>query len=77
MDMRLPGEILLLYYDRLVRESIATALPTPPRTATPYDLRLKRRRPLDALLTEFGLSPHPHLILIVEGASPSACFCRG
>jgi hypothetical protein len=67
MDMRLAGEILLLYYDRLVRESLATALPTPPRTATPYDLRLKRRRPLDALLTDFGLSPHPHLILIVEG----------
>lgn len=69
MDMRLAGEILLLYYDRLVRESIAAPLPEPPRTATSYDLRLKRRRPLDALLTDFGLSPHPHLILIVEGAT--------
>ena len=34
---------------------------------TEYDLRLKRKRPLDSLLTAFGLSPHPQLILIVEG----------
>jgi predicted ATP-dependent endonuclease of OLD family len=69
MDMRLAGEILLRYHDRLVREQLATPLPTPPRTRTPYDLRLKRRRPLDALLTHFGLSPHPRLVLIVEGAT--------
>jgi hypothetical protein len=67
MDIRLAGELLLRYYDRLVREGLATPLPQPPRTRTPYDLRLKRRRPLDALLTDFGLSPHPQLILIVEG----------
>jgi len=67
MDIRLAGELLLRYYDRLVREQLATPLPKPPRSRTPYDLRLKRRRPLDALLTDFGLSPHPQLILIVEG----------
>jgi hypothetical protein len=69
MDMRLAGEILLRYHDRLVSEQLATPLPTPPRTRTPYDLRLKRRRPLDALLTHFGPSPHPRLVLIVEGAT--------
>ncbi|MBA3736656.1 MAG: hypothetical protein H0W90_15945 [Actinobacteria bacterium] len=67
MDMRLAGEILLLYYDRLLREGLATPLPDPPRTRTEYDLRLKKKRPLDSLLTAFGLSPHPQLILIVEG----------
>lgn len=67
MDMRLAGEILLRYYDRLIREELATPLPDPPLTRTPYDLRLKRRRPLDAVLTDFGLPPHPQLILVVEG----------
>jgi hypothetical protein len=69
MDMRVASELLLRYYDRLVGEELAAPLPKPPRTRTPYDLRLKRRRPLDALLTDFGLSPHPQLILIVEGAT--------
>jgi hypothetical protein len=64
--MRLAGEILLRYYDRLIREGLASPLPDPPRTRTEYDLRLKRR-PLDSLLTAFGLSPHPQLVLIVEG----------
>ncbi|HET8895297.1 MAG TPA: hypothetical protein VFM96_14490 [Gaiellaceae bacterium] len=67
LDMRIAGELLLKYYDGLIREENAPPLPAPPRTATPYDLRLKRRRPLDAILTDFGLSPHPQLILIVEG----------
>jgi hypothetical protein len=67
MDLRLAGELLLCYYDRLIREGLADELPRPPLTRMPYDLRLKRRRPLDALLTAFGLSPHPQLILIVEG----------
>jgi hypothetical protein len=67
MDMRFAGEILLRYYDRLLLQGFATPLPDPPRTRTEYDLRLKRKRPLDSLLTAFGLSPHPQLILIVEG----------
>src|SRR5437016_5938788 len=67
MDMRFAGEILLRYYDRLLRKGLATPLPDPSRTRTKYDLRLKRMRSLDSLLSAFGLSPHPQLILIVEG----------
>lgn len=34
-----------------------------------FDHRLKRSRTLDEVLTEFGLSPHPRLVLVVEGAT--------
>jgi hypothetical protein len=76
MDMRLVGELLLRYHDRLVKEALAQPTPKPPRTRTPYDLRLRLTRPLDAVLTDFGLSPHPQLILIVEGATERALAPR-
>lgn len=68
LELRVSAEVLLLYYDDLHRARRAPPLPEPPpRTRGPFDDRLKRQRSLNSLLTEFGLSPHPHLVLAVEG----------
>lgn len=77
MDLRIAAEVLLLYYDDLVAAGRTKPLPEPPpRTAGPFDGRLKRQRPLDALLTDFGLSPHPRLVLVVEGPTERLLFPR-
>lgn len=77
MDLRIAAEVLLLYYDDLVAAGRTNPLPEPPpRTAGPFDGRLKRQRPLDALLTDFGLSPHPRLVLVVEGPTERLLFPR-
>jgi hypothetical protein len=68
MDLRVTAEVLLRYYDALVEAGMAKPLPeSPDRWARPVDYRLKPRRSLDAVLTEFGLSPHPRLVLVLEG----------
>lgn len=77
LESRISAEFLLLYYDDLHRARRAPALPKPPpRTRGPLDDRLKRRRPLNSLLTEFGLSPHPRLVLAVEGETELLLFPR-
>jgi hypothetical protein len=68
MDLRFAAEVLLRQYDALA--SAGRIKPLPEQTAGiagPFHSRLKRRRSLDGLLTEFGLSPHPRLVLVVEG----------
>jgi hypothetical protein len=68
MDLRVAAEVLLRYHDHLVNAGKAKALPeSSERWARPLDYRLKPRRSIDALLTEFGLSPHPRLVLVLEG----------
>jgi hypothetical protein len=67
MDLRIAAELFLGYHDELVKEGKASRIEQPRRTRGPFDRRLKRTRPLDEVLTEFGLSPHPRLVLIVEG----------
>jgi hypothetical protein len=68
MDLRVAGEVLLRYHDDLVEAGKAKPLPAAPeRWPRPLDYRLKPRRSIDALLTEFGLSPHPRLVLVLEG----------
>jgi hypothetical protein len=68
MDLRITAELLLGYHDELVREGKASKIEQPrPRTRGAFDRRLKQTRQLDEVLTEFGLSPHPRLVLIVEG----------
>jgi hypothetical protein len=68
LELRISAEFLLLYYDELQRARRAPPLAEPPpRMRGPFDDRLRSRRPLNALLTDFGLSPHPHLVLAVEG----------
>lgn len=38
--------------------------------------RLKARRSLDAVLADFGLSPHPRVVVVVEGATELLLFPR-
>jgi hypothetical protein len=77
LELRASAELLLFYYDDLHRARRAPPLPQPPpRTRGPFDDRLKRRRRLNALLTEFGLSPHPHLVVAVEGETELVLFPR-
>jgi hypothetical protein len=77
MDLRVAAEILLRYHDDLVAAKRTKPLPEmPPRTAGPFNSRLRRRGRLDALLMGFGLSPHPRLVLVVEGATERILFPR-
>jgi hypothetical protein len=77
VDIRVRAEILLRYYEGLVAGRRARALPQyPPRMPNPFDQRLKRRRGVDELLTEYGLSPHPQLLLVLEGETEMAVMPR-
>jgi hypothetical protein len=77
MDFRVAAEILLKYHDRLVAAGRAKPLPEPQRRfGGAFDDRLKPRRALDSLLTEFGLSPHPRLVVVVEGPTEGRIFPR-
>jgi hypothetical protein len=77
LEVRVSAEFLLLYYDRLHKARRAPALPeSPARFRGPFDDRLKRRRPLNDLLTDFGLSPHPRLVVAVEGETELTLFPR-
>ena len=70
LDLRIAGELVLRYYDALVEARQAQPLPTGSQGfAGPFGDRLKPQRTLDALLMDFGLSPHPRLVLVVEGAT--------
>jgi hypothetical protein len=77
LELRVSAEFLLLYYDQLHRARRAPALPkSPARFRGTLDDRLIRRRPLNDLLTDFGLSPHPHLVVAVEGETELTLFPR-
>lgn len=77
VEIRVRAEILLRYYDRLVAGRRARRLPQyPRRMPNPFDQRLKPRRGVDELLTEYGLSPHPQLLLVLEGETEMAVMPR-
>jgi hypothetical protein len=69
IDHRISAEILLRFYDDLVRRGVAEPLPVIPWTAShPLHERLSyRRRTLDQDLMALGISPHPRVVLVVEG----------
>jgi hypothetical protein len=77
IDFRMAAEILLRYYEDLARESHASPLEPPPsRWRHQLHGRLKPQRGIDRLLTSYGLSPHPSLILVVEGDTELLIFPR-
>ncbi len=77
IDLRVGAEVLLSYYERLARGRIAPKLAKPEgRARDPLSSRLGSRRDLDGVLTEFGLSPHPHLLLVLEGETELFLFPR-
>jgi hypothetical protein len=77
VDLRVAAEILLRYYERLVRGRLAAPIkPTTRRRRDELGFRLKRQGNLERALTAFGLSPHPRLILVLEGATELLLFPR-
>lgn len=77
IDVRIAAEVLLRYHDALVRGRRAKRLSDGrnPRTDR-FPTRLKPRGGLDSILTDFGLSPHPRLIVLVEGETELLIFPR-
>jgi hypothetical protein len=68
MDLRITAELLLAYHDDLSRDDASAVADQPAQTRIGRRTsRLKASRPLDEVLTDFGLSPHPRLVLVVEG----------
>jgi hypothetical protein len=69
MDYREAAELLLLFYEDLVERSQAEPLPTiPDMSWHPLHERLSYRHDtLDQNLMELGISPHPRVVLAVEG----------
>jgi hypothetical protein len=77
LDHRLAAEILLSHYDGLVDAGGAPAIPERSgRERTQFDTRLKPRGYVERVLTDFGLSPQPRLVLVVEGATELLLFPR-
>ena len=77
VDLRIGAEVLLRYYDRLARGRLAPKLrPQSDRYRDPFSSRLRPQGGLDAVLTRFGLSPHPKLVLLVEGETELLLFPR-
>jgi len=69
LDDRIAAEILLLFYEDLAARGKAEPLPDIPRIAWhPLHERLSfRDQTLDEDLTSLGISPHPRVVLAVEG----------
>lgn len=69
LDYRIAAEILLLFYENLADRGQAEPLPDIPRNSWhPLHERLScRHRTLDEDLMHLGISPHPRVVLAVEG----------
>ncbi len=74
MDLRIAAEILLpATHEELVSAGRAASLPPDQVRGSfarsGFERRLKPKGGLDNLLTRFGLSPHPDVVLVLEGAT--------
>lgn len=70
LNLRLAAEILLLFYEHLVKEGQTPPLPTIDGMAWhPLQERISDRngKELDQLLGGCGISPHPGVVFVVEG----------
>jgi hypothetical protein len=74
LDYRIAAEILLLFYEDLAARSHAEPLPDQPRNGWhPLNERLSdREQTLDEDLMDLGISPHPRVVLAVEGETEQA-----
>ena len=69
LDYRIAAEVLLLFYEDLAARGQAEPLPEVPPTSS-HHLRYRlshRDRTLDEDLAYLGISPHPRVVLAVEG----------
>jgi hypothetical protein len=69
LDHRIASEVLFRLRDELALDGSAPPLPAPPAFAwTPQHERFNHpAEQLDAVLTDFGISPHPSLVVALEG----------
>jgi hypothetical protein len=74
LDYRIAAEVLLLFYEDLAARGQAEPLPDIPRNGWhPLHERLSYRgQTLDEDLMHLGISPHPRVVLAVEGESEQA-----
>jgi len=74
LDYRIAAEILLLFYEDLAARGQAESLPDVPRNGWhPLRERLSdRERTLDEDLMHLGISPHPRVVLAIEGDTEQA-----
>lgn len=74
LDSRMVGEMLLLLYEDLARSGETPSLPN--LSEQWWEPRRERltadAHELDRVLTEFGLSPHPAVVLVLEGETEEA-----
>jgi hypothetical protein len=72
MDYRIAAEMVLRFLEDLAEIGAAAPMPDYSKTRSyhPLDDRIGRRRArLDRTLTDFGISPHPAVVLVLEGPS--------
>lgn len=77
IDRRVAAEILLRCYEDLAGQGVVAARET--RTDAFHSERERisfRRQPLDANLSSLGISPHPGVVLVVEGESEEVIVPR-
>jgi hypothetical protein len=69
LDHRIAAEMLFRFRDELASAGAAPPLQAPPAAAwTPQQERFNNpAEQLDEVLTDFGISPHPSLVLALEG----------
>jgi hypothetical protein len=68
VEYRRAAEVLLECHGELVTAGAAAERPGPPAGWWhPIRDRLEAKRSLDAVLTKYGLSPHPSVLVVVEG----------
>jgi hypothetical protein len=70
IDLRIGADMILRFLEDLSARGVVPALPViPPRAPHPLQWRLKAdRTTLDETLLDYGLSPYPALLLVVEGS---------
>lgn len=77
LELRMSAETFLREYERLVSARRAQALPARQGMARgEFDTRLQPTGRRDPVLTELGLSPHPRVLLLVEGDTEELLFPR-
>jgi len=72
MDFRIAAEMLLRFVEDLAKAGVGPPVPDHSQSNWYHPLqdRLGRRRAkLDRTLTDFGISPHPALVMVVEGST--------
>lgn len=77
VEYRRAAEVLLACHGDLVAAGAVGERPAPPDGWWhPITDRLEAKRSLDAVLTRYGLSPHPSVLVVVEGKTERAFVRR-